>query len=103
MKKSYVIKVPDAIDDACVLVQSCNLPSIIIANKLAYLRPSENIAIIDCGPTGLLSIYIALGHSARQVVCCDQLSYLLAKAVKKTQQPLICKIKLERGLPLFNE
>ena len=52
-----------------------NLPSITIANKLAYIRASENVVTIDCGPTSLLSMYIALGHSARQIICCDQLSY----------------------------
>lgn len=79
----HVIKVPDAIDDASALTLSCNLPSAIIANKLADIQPGENVAIIGCGPTGLLAMDIALGKSAGQVVCIDQLDYRLAVASKK--------------------
>ena len=81
--EGHVIKVPDSIDDASALTLSCNLPSAIIANKLADIQPGENVAIIGCGPTGLLTIDIALGKSAGQVICIDQLDYRLAIAAKK--------------------
>lgn len=79
----HAIKVPDAIDDASALTLSCNLPSAIIANKLADIQPGENVAIIGCGPTGLLTMDIALGKSAGQLVCIDQLDYRLSIAEKK--------------------
>jgi len=81
--EGHVIKVPDAIDDASALTLSCNLPSAIIANKLVDIQPGENVAIIGCGPTGLLSMDIALGKSFGQVVCIDQLDYRLDIAAKK--------------------
>ncbi|HIF17872.1 MAG TPA: alcohol dehydrogenase [Cycloclasticus sp.] len=81
--EGHVIKVPDAIDDASALSLSCSLPSAIIANNLANIQPGENVAIIGCGPTGLLAMDIALGKSAGQVVCIDQLDYRLAVAAKK--------------------
>ncbi|MEO1888575.1 MAG: alcohol dehydrogenase [Cycloclasticus sp.] len=81
--EGHVIKVPDAIDDASALSLSCSLPSAIIANSLANIQPGENVAIIGCGPTGLLAMDIALGKSAGQVVCIDQLDYRLAVAAKK--------------------
>ena len=79
----HAIKVPDAIDHASALTLSCNLPSAIIANKLADIQPGENVAIIGCGPTGLLTMDIALGKSAGQLVCIDQLDYRLSIAEKK--------------------
>lgn len=80
---SHVIKVPDAIDDASALTLSCNLPSAIIANKLADIQPGENVAIIGCGPTGLLCMDIALGKSDCIVTCIDLLDYRLNVAAKK--------------------
>ncbi len=79
----HVIKVPDAIDDASALSLSCSLPSAIIANKLADIQPGENVAIIGCGPTGLLTTDIALGKSAVHVVCIDTLDYRLDVVAKK--------------------
>ncbi|MBV1952463.1 MAG: alcohol dehydrogenase [Cycloclasticus sp.] len=81
--EGHLIKVPDAIDDPSALTLSCNLPSAIIANKLADIQPGENVAIIGCGPTGLLAMDIALSKSAEQVVCIDKLDYRLAVAEKK--------------------
>lgn len=81
--EGHVIKVPDAIDDASALSLSCSLPSAIIANKLADIQPGENVAIIGCGPTGLLSTDIALSKSAGHVVCIDTLDYRLDVVAKK--------------------
>ena len=81
--EGHVIKVPDAIDDASALSLSCSLPSAIIANKLADIQPGENVAIIGCGPTGLLATDIALSKSAGSVVCIDTLDYRLDVVAKK--------------------
>jgi alcohol dehydrogenase len=79
----HAMKVPDAISDAAALTLSCNLPSAIIANKLADIQPGENVALIGCGPTGLMSLDIALNSAAGKVVAIDKVSYRLQVAADK--------------------
>ena len=79
----HAMKVPDAISDAAALTLSCNLPSAIIANNLADIQPGENVALIGCGPTGLMSLDIALSKSAGQVVAFDKTDYRLKVAEAK--------------------
>jgi alcohol dehydrogenase len=86
---SHTIKVPDGIPDAAALTLSCNLPSAIIANKLADIQPGENVALIGCGPTGLMALDIALGKSANNIVALDTEVYRL-------------KIAREKGAITFN-
>jgi len=80
---AHVIKVPDAIPDPAALTLSCNLPSAIIANNLADIAPGENVALIGCGPTGLLSLDIALQKAPGKVVAMDKVTHRLDVAAKK--------------------
>lgn len=79
----HAIKVPDAISDAAALTLSCNLPSAIIANNLADIKPGENVALIGCGPTGLMSLDIALSKAPGCVVAIDKEAYRLKVASSK--------------------
>ncbi len=80
---AHAIKVPDEISDQAALTLSCNLPSAIIANKLADIQPGENVALIGCGPTGLMSLEIALQKAEGNVVAIDKLAYRLKVAEEK--------------------
>nr|CAB52210.1 hypothetical protein [Pseudomonas sp. OX1] len=70
------------------LMLSCNLPSAIIANKLADIAPGENVALIGCGPTGLMCLDIALQKSAGTVVAMDKVAHRLSVAAKKGAVPI---------------
>lgn len=80
---AHTVKVPDAISDAAALTLSCNLPSAIIANNLADIAPGENVALIGCGPTGLMSLDIALQRAPGKVVALDKVAHRLDVAEKK--------------------
>ncbi len=84
----HAIKVPNAISDPAALMLSCNLPSAIIANKLADIAPGENVALIGCGPTGLLCLDIALQKSAGTIVAIDKVAHRLSVAAGKGAVPL---------------
>jgi len=79
----HAIKVPDAISDAAALTLSCNLPSAIIANNLADIKPGENVALIGCGPTGLMSLDIAINKAPGVLVAIDKEAHRLEVASKK--------------------
>ncbi len=80
---AHVLKVPEAIPDAAALTLSCNLPSAIIANKLADIAPGESVALIGCGPTGLMSLDIALQRAPGKVVVLDEVPHRLEVAARK--------------------
>jgi len=73
----HAMKIPAEVSDEAAVTLSCNLPSAIIANKLAAIEPGENVALIGCGPTGLMALDIALQKGAAKIVAFDQLDYRL--------------------------
>ena len=79
----HAIKVPDAISDAAALTLSCNLPSAIIANNLADIKPGESVALIGCGPTGLMSLDIAINKAPGVLVAIDKEAHRLEVASNK--------------------
>ncbi len=85
---AHAIKVPNGISDSAALTLSCNLPSAIIANKLADIQPGESVALIGCGPTGLMTLDIALNKGAGVVVALDRVAHRLAAAEKKGAIPV---------------
>ena len=56
---THAIHVPESVGDAAAVTLSCNLPSAIIANRLADIRPGERVAVVGCGPTGLMALDLA--------------------------------------------
>ena len=79
----HAIKVPDSISDSAALTLSCNLPTAIIANQLAEIQPGEKVALVGCGPTGLLCLDLINQRGAGLVVALDTLEYRLAVAAGK--------------------
>lgn len=80
---AHTVHVPNSIPDGAALTLSCNLPSAIIANKLADIQPGESVALIGCGPTGLMTLDIALKRAPGRLVAIDRVQHRLAIAAKK--------------------
>lgn len=79
----HVMKVPESISDAAAVTLSCSLPSAIVANHLADIRPGENVAVIGCGPTGLLALEIALQKQPHHLVALEKVSARLTMALDR--------------------
>jgi alcohol dehydrogenase len=67
--EGHTMVVPDDISDKSALTLSCNMPSAVIANELADIQVAEKVAIIGAGPTGLMSLDIALTKTAAKNIC----------------------------------
>lgn len=85
---AHAIKVPKEIPDAAALTLSCNLPSAVIANRLADIHPGENVAIVGCGPTGMMVLDIALHRGPGCVVALDKVAGRLQAAGGKGALPI---------------
>lgn len=77
---AHTLHVPKQVPDAAALTLSCNLPSAVIANKLADIHPGETVAIVGCGPTGLMTLDIALQRGPGRVVALDRVAHRLKAA-----------------------
>lgn len=80
---AHTIHVPKQIADGAALTLSCNLPSAIIANKLADIQPGESVALVGCGPTGLMTLDLALQRAPGRVVVLDKVAHRLEVARTK--------------------
>lgn len=80
---THAIKIPAGITDAAALTLSCNLPTAVIANRLADIQVGENVALVGCGPTGLMALDIALTRGPGKVVALDKVDHRLAAAARK--------------------
>ena len=80
---AHAMRVPESISDEAAISLSCNLPTAVIANRLAAIAPGESLALIGCGPTGLMALDIALGAAAGLVVALDPVAHRRALAADK--------------------
>lgn len=80
---AHTILVPGEIPDDAALTLSCNLPSAIVANKLADIQPGESVALVGCGPTGMMALDIALQRGPGRMVVIDRVPHRLALARTK--------------------
>jgi alcohol dehydrogenase len=85
----HAMTVPEEISDAAAVTLSCNLPSAMIANQLADIQPGDNVAIVGCGPTGLMALEIARQRNPRCLVAFDRVLDRLQMAA-------------DRGAEIFN-
>lgn len=79
----HAMKVPREISDAAALTLSCNLPTAVIANRLLDIQVGESVALVGCGPTGLMALDIALSQGPGRVVVFDKVEHRLAAASRK--------------------
>ena len=76
----HTLRVPDGVSDEGAVLLSCNLPSAVIGNRLADIRPGERVALIGCGPTGMMALDLALQRGPGRVVVLDRLADRLDRA-----------------------
>jgi len=67
----HAMKVPESVEDNVAITLSCNLPTALIANDLANIRPSDTVAIVGCGPTGLMCLDIAMLRRPAMIAAFD--------------------------------
>ncbi len=72
---AHAICVPDGVDDRAAITLSCNLPSAVIANRLAAVEPGEKVALIGCGPTGLMALDIVLQRGPAVVAAIEPVAH----------------------------
>lgn len=72
---AHAMKVDPSLTDEQVLTLSCNLPSAVIANRLADVQPGETLAIVGLGPTGIITLELALRRGPGRVFAFDPVAY----------------------------
>lgn len=80
--------IPEGIADDAGIFLSCNLPAAVIATDAAEIGPTDTVAVLGCGPSGLLAIELAALHNPRQILAFDKLSYRLAAAQARGATPV---------------
>ncbi len=84
----HLVHVPDSISDEAAIFLSCNLPAAVIAVDAADVRAGDTVALIGCGPTGLLAQRL-LNHSpAARVLAIDPVEYRRQAAAELGATPL---------------
>lgn len=79
----HALQIPSGIDDAAAVTLSCNLPSAIIGCRLADIQPGEHVAVVGCGPTGMMVLDIARTCEPGRLAALDKLPHRLALARSK--------------------
>lgn len=80
MADSHLEHVPDGIDDESAVFLSCNLPAAVIAVDAAGVEPVDSVAVIGCGPTGLLALDLVRQRTRGPVLAFDTVPGRLASA-----------------------
>ncbi len=75
MADGHLVHVPDSISDEAAIFLSCNLPAAIIAVEAAAISPGDNVALLGCGPTGLLAQRLLAQTPAAQIIAIDPVDY----------------------------
>jgi alcohol dehydrogenase len=86
---AHALKVAPALSDEQALTLSCNLPSAVIANRLADIQPGESLAVIGLGPTGLMSLELALKRGPGLVVAFEPVAARRAYAERTFAIPTL--------------
>jgi len=72
---SHALKVHPDLTDAQALTLSCNLPTALLANKLADIKPGETLAVVGLGPTGVMALEIALHRGPAKVFALEPVEH----------------------------
>ncbi|MGH7506955.1 MAG: alcohol dehydrogenase catalytic domain-containing protein, partial [Longimicrobiales bacterium] len=76
-----LVRVPDALSDAGIaLLAGDVLATAMFAAELATVSSGDSVAIVGCGPVGLLAVRAALARGAREVFALDAVESRLALA-----------------------
>lgn len=86
---STLVAVPEDVDDdAVALLAGDVLATALFAAELAGVRPDDTVAVVGCGPVGLLAVRAVLERGAREVIALDRVASRLALAEQFGATPL---------------
>lgn len=77
-----LVPVPDGLDEAVALLSGDILSTALFGADLAGVGAGDLVAVVGCGPVGLLAIRAALEAGAREVVAVDRVPTRLEAAVR---------------------
>lgn len=77
---SHAEVVPEGISDQQGLFLSCNLPAALKAVEEADFGPTDTVAVLGCGPTGLLALQLVLQRGPARVLAFDVVAHRLSLA-----------------------
>lgn len=85
---STLVPVPEGLDDAVALLAGDILSTASFGADLADVEEGDVVAVVGCGPVGLLCIRTALARGARQVVAVDRIPSRLETAERFGATPV---------------
>ena len=90
-----LVAVPEGLDEAIALLSGDILSTASFGADIARVGPGDLVAVVGCGPVGLLAIRTALAAGAREVVAVDSVGSRLAVAERFGAVP----VNFEEGDP----
>lgn len=75
-----LVAVPPELDDALALLAGDILATALFGAELARIEPGRVVAVVGCGPVGLMAVRAALYRGAAAVVAVDRVASRLALA-----------------------
>ena len=72
---THTLKVDPELSDAEVLCLSCNLPTAVLANKLAEIKIGDSLAIVGLGPTGMMALELAVQRGPGKIFAFDRVKH----------------------------
>lgn len=85
---AHLEPVPDFIDDETAVFLSCNLPAAVTVVDADDIGLDDTLALVGCGPTGLLALEIARQLTRREIYAIDPVAYRREEAAKRGAIPL---------------
>jgi alcohol dehydrogenase len=82
LAEGTLVRVPEGLDDAVALLAGDILSTAAFAVELVGVSPGDLVAVVGCGPVGLLAIRAALGRGAREVMAVDPVPSRLELAAR---------------------
>lgn len=83
-----LVRVPDALDEAVALFAGDILSTALFGADLAGVEQGALVAVIGCGPVGLLAVRAALAGGAREVLAVDRVPTRLEAAARFGATPV---------------
>jgi threonine dehydrogenase-like Zn-dependent dehydrogenase len=80
LAEGTLVAVPEGLDEAVALLAGDILSTAAFGADLAGVGPGDLVAVVGCGPVGLLAIRAALERGAREVVAVDTVASRLETA-----------------------
>jgi threonine dehydrogenase-like Zn-dependent dehydrogenase len=85
---AHLLRVPEFIDDETAVFLSCNLPAAVTVVEAAEIGLADSVAVVGCGPTGLLALELARQATRGPIFAIDPIPYRREEAAKRGASPV---------------